>query len=295
MIEEQFELLQNLIDRCVKHNYNAVKESFSMKKEYLKGEQRPDFIRKEIFRVTEELVSMKQKIPALQSFAFDWHNSNFIWDSAFFENLTFAERKKYIAFHCEDFNDKQYFENPVSYDESLPYFSFIVKLVVYSRYLEDLQKEEQEREEQEQALPSANAIEVVETTPKKIVGKENPFNCNLNKEAIQLLTDCVNETHIFTTEITSKILNDFLYCSLDGALKSNNNRLLAYFMTQLSLYKHITFEWQSVIANNKLVLAPMKKKYLNNSDLSTANDNIKYIAPKKSEIIDKYIKELKKH
>jgi len=97
MIEKQFELLQKLIDRCVKHDYNAVREAFSMKKEYLKGEQRPDFIRKEIFRVTEELVSMKQKIPALQSFAFDWHNSNFIWDSAFFENLTFAERKKYIA------------------------------------------------------------------------------------------------------------------------------------------------------------------------------------------------------
>jgi len=295
MIEKQFELFQKLIDLCVKHDYNAGREAFSMKKEYLKGEQRPDFIRKEIFRVTEELVSMKQKIPALQSFAFDWQNSNFIWDSAFFENLTFAERKKYIAFHCDDFNDKQCFENPASYDESLPYFSFIVKLVVYSRYLEDLQKEEQEREEQEQALPSANAIEAVETTPKKIVGKENPFNCNLNKEAIRLLTDCVNETHIFTTEITPKILNDFLYCSLDGALKSNNNRLLAYFMTQLSLYKHITFEWQSVIANNKLVLAPMKEKYLNNSDLSTANDNIKYIAPKKSEIIDKYIKELKKH
>jgi hypothetical protein len=82
---------------------------------------------------------------------------------------------------------------------------------------------------------------------------------------------------------------------LEGVLKSNNNRLLAYLMTQLSLYRYITYEWQSVIANNKLILAPMKEKYLNNSDLSTANDNIKYIAPKKSEIIDKYIEQLKKH
>ena len=184
MIEEQFELLQKLIDRCVKHDYNAVREAFSMKKEYLKGEQRPDFIRKEIFRVTEELVSMKQKIPALQSFAFDWHNFNFIWDTAFFENLILSDRKKYIAFHCEDFNDKQYFENPTFYDESLPYFSFIVKLVVYSRYLEDLQMEEQE-----QVLPTEEAITMVKKTmPKMIVGKENPFNCNLNKDAIRLLT-----------------------------------------------------------------------------------------------------------
>ena len=211
-----------------------------MKKEYLNSEQRPDFIRKEIFRVTEELVSMKQKNPALQSFAFDWHNSNFIWDSAFFENLTFAERKKYIAFHCDDFNDNQYFESPTVYDESLPYFSFIVKLVVNSRYLEVLQKEEQE-----QVQPAEEVITMVKkTTPKKIVGKENPFSCNLNKDAIRLLTKCVNETHIFTTEISPEILEDFLYCRLEGALKSNNNRLLAYFMTQLSLYKRITFEWQ---------------------------------------------------
>jgi hypothetical protein len=65
-------------------------------------------------------------------------------------------------------------------------------------------------------------------------------------------------------------------------------------MTKLSIFEYITYEWQSVIANYKLILAPKKEKYLNNSDLSTANDNVKYIVPKKSEIIDKYIKELKK-
>jgi hypothetical protein len=65
-------------------------------------------------------------------------------------------------------------------------------------------------------------------------------------------------------------------------------------MMKLSVHGYITYEWQSVIANNRLVLAPLKEKYLNNSDLSTANDNIKYISPKKSEIIDNYIKQLKK-
>ena len=147
----------------------------------------------------------------------------------------------------------------------------------------------------DESLKGESKLGKEKTESRSIVGKENPFNCNLNKDAIRLLTNCVNETHIFTTEITPKILEDFFYCRLEGALKSNNNRLLAYFMTQLSLYKRITFEWQSVIANNKLVRAPLKEKYLNNSDLSTANDNIKYVAPKKSEIIDKYIKELKKH
>lgn len=132
------------------------------------------------------------------------------------------------------------------------------------------------------------------TESKTIVGKDNPFSCKLNKDEIALLTDCVNEANIFSTEITPQILEDFFYCRLSGALKSTNNRLLAYFMMRLSVKGYITYEWQSVIANNMLVLAPMKEKYLNNSDLSTANDNIKLISPKKSEIIDKYVKQLQK-
>lgn len=294
MVEKQFILLQKLIDRCAKHDYDAVKEAFSMKKAYLNADQRTDYIRKEIFRITEELVSISQKVPALKSFAFDWHTPNFVWETSFYENITIDERRKYIAFPYDSFEDKQYIENPASYDESLPYFSDIIKLLVYSQYLEDLQKSENE------LLPPPATKETIitepqeEASPKKIVGKDNPFNCTLNNSEIRLLADGVNEAHIFTTEITPQILEDFLYCRLTGALKSTNNRLLAYFMMKLSAHEYITYEWQSVVANNNLVLAPMKEKYLNASDLSTANDNIKYISPKKSEIIDKFIKQLKK-
>ncbi len=54
MIEKQFESLQKLIDRCVQHDYDAFREALSLKKAYLNSEQRPDYIRKEIFnRLTE--------------------------------------------------------------------------------------------------------------------------------------------------------------------------------------------------------------------------------------------------
>jgi hypothetical protein len=293
MVEKQFKLLQKLIDRCAKRDYDAIREAYSMKRAYLNTEQCADYIRKEIFRITEELVSISQKIPATKSFAFDWHAPNFIWETSFYENLTIAERKKYIAFSYASFEDKLYFENPASYDEPLPYFSDIIKMFVFSKYLEDLQEIEKE------LTPSPIAKEPItepqeDISPKKIVGKDNPFNCKLKDGEIRILADCVNEAHIFTTEITPQILEDFFYCRLSGALKSTNNRLLAYFMMKLSVHGYITYEWQSVIANNRLVLAPMKEKYLNNSDLSTANDNIKYISPKKSEIIDNYIKQLKK-
>ena len=97
-----------------------------------------------------------------------------------------------------------------------------------------------------------------------------------------------------TTTITFKILSDFFACKLNGVLKSNNNRLLAYLMMQLSCYNYIAYEWQSVIANNRLVLAKIKDKHLTRSDLSSATDNVKCIYPKGYEIIDKYIKQLKK-
>jgi hypothetical protein len=294
MIREKFELLQVLIDKCVKHDYDVVREALSMKWSYLNSEQRPDYLRKEIFRVTEELVAMNQKVPALQAFAFDWNIPDFIWETTFYENLTLDERKEYIAFPYETFNGKLYIEKPTSYDDQLPYLSVIIKMVVYSKYLKDLQKAEKEILHAQE--PTITEPEIKENIPpKRIVGKDNPFNCKLDGDAILLLTACVNEAHVFTTDITPQILENFFYCRLDGALKSKNNRLLAYFMMKLSMHEYITYEWQSVIANNKLVFAPQKDKYLNNSDLSTANDNIKYIAPKKSEIIDKFIKQLQKH
>ena len=86
----------------------------------------------------------------------------------------------------------------------------------------------------------------------------------------------------------------FSTCKLNGVLKSNNNRLLAYLMMQLSCYNYIAYEWQSVIANNRLVLAKIKDKHLTRSDLSSATDNVKCIYPKGYEIIDKYIKQLQK-
>ncbi len=146
------------------------------------------------------------------------------------------------------------------------------------------EKSEEQPKEEEKAQPE----------PTKIVGKSNPFKSVLTTQQIRLLVECINEAHIFTTTITPKILSDFFACKLNGVLKSNNNRLLAYLMMQLSCYNYIAYEWQSVIANNKLVLAKIKDKYLTRSDLSSATDNVKCIYPKGYEIIDKYIKQLQK-
>ena len=257
-----------------------------------------DYIRQEIFNVTENLVSLCQKNRALHNIRFDILMPDFLWESGFFENLSLDERKKYISFQCSSFDMDKYLQSSTCYDELLPFFSSIVCLVMQTQYLEYLQqlenashasvpldeKSEEQPKEEEKAQPE----------PTKIVGKSNPFKSVLTPQQIKLLVECINEAHIFTTTITPKILSDFFACKLNGVLKSNNNRLLAYLMMQLSCYNYIAYEWQSVIANNKLVLAKIKDKYLTRSDLSSATDNVKCIYPKGYEIIDKYIKQLQK-
>lgn len=296
--ETNFKKIQQLLDKCVAHEYGMKINALALKREYLTEAQMNDYIRQEIFNVTENLVSLCQKNRALHNIRFDILMPDFLWESGFFENLSLDERKKYISFQCSSFDMDKYLQSSTCYDKQLPFFSSIVRLVMQTQYLEYLQqlenashasvpldeKSEEQPKEEEKAQPE----------PTKIVGKSNPFKSVLTTQQIKLLVECINEAHIFTTTITPKILSDFFACKLNGVLKSNNNRLLAYLMMQLSCYNYIAYEWQSVIANNKLVLAKIKDKYLTRSDLSSATDNVKCIYPKGYEIIDKYIKQLQK-
>jgi hypothetical protein len=293
-LERRYKLLQNAIDRCVKHDCNVLKGELRQIMFYLKGGHRLDYLKDEIRRAAEEVKSMGRRVPFLASHAFDWKKPNFIWDTAYIEDYSLEIRRKYVAFPYESFDDRLYFENPTVYDESIPYFSIIVRYVVYCKYLEDLQNEERERL-YTQSITHTVAVSKEKVTRGKIAGKENPFHCMLDEDDICLLTSCANEACIFTTEVTPQILENFFYCRVSSEkLQSNNNRLLAYFMTQLSICKCITYEWQSVISNNRLVFAPRKEGFLNDDDLSTANNQM-YGSPKQSEIIDKYIEQLKKH
>jgi hypothetical protein len=96
-----------------------------------------------------------------------------------FMKISLLPNEKSTLLSYESFEDKQYFENPASYDESLPYFSDIIKMLVFSKYLENLQKIENE------LTPSPVVEETVtepqeDTPPKKIVGKD--------KEAVSKVT-----------------------------------------------------------------------------------------------------------
>ena len=297
-IETNFREIQKILDSCIVHDYKTKVDALFLKREYLTQVQLKDYLRQEIFRVTENIVAIQQKYRVVRNIVLDMDIPDFLWESGYFEDLNSDERKKYIGFRCSDFDMDAYLHEPSCYDGRLPYLSIIVNLVVLSKYLRYLQEQESKYytdsiASQEQVLPKEKD-ESVETTPAKIVGKSNPFKSTLKANEIKLLTECVNEANMFTTTVSTKILTDFFNCKLDGVLKVNNTRLLAYLMMQLSCYNYIVYEWQSVIANNKLILKKIKGEPLTRTDLSIATDQAKNIYPKGYEIIDKYIKQLQK-
>lgn len=297
-IETNFREIQKILDSCIAHDYKTKVDALFLKREYLTQAQLKDYLRQEIFRVTENIVAIQQKYRVVRNIVLDMDIPDFLWESGYFEDLNSDERKKYIGFRCSDFDMDAYLHEPSCYDGRLPYLSIIVNLVVLSKYLRYLQEQESNYHTdavaiQEQALPKEKE-ESADTNPAKIVGKSNPFKSTLKANEIKLLTDCVNEANMFTTIVSAKILTDFFNCKLNGVLKVNNTRLLAYLMMQLSCYNYIVYEWQSVIANNKLILKKIKGEPLTRTDLSSATDQAKNIYPKGYEIIDKYIKQLKK-
>ena len=297
-IETNFREIQKILDSCIAHDYKTKVDALFLKREYLTQAQLKDYLRQEIFRVTENIVAIQQKYCVVRNIVLDMDIPDFLWESGYFEDLNSDERKKYIGFRCSDFDMDAYLHEPSCYDGRLPYLSIIVNLVVLSKYLRYLQEQESNYHTdavaiQEQALPKEKE-ESADINPTKIVGKSNPFKSTLKANEIKLLTECVNEANMFTTTVSAKILTDFFNCKLNGVLKVNNTRLLAYLMMQLSCYNYIVYEWQSVIANNKLILKKIKGEPLTRTDLSSATDQAKNIYPKGYEIIDKYIKQLQK-
>lgn len=137
-----------------------------------------------------------------------------------------------------------------------------------------------------------------ESSPIPIAETENPFESVLTDGQIAYLTDCINDVKMFNTSVTPEELKAIFACKPKAILRSNNNRLIAFFFSGLSDRELITPNWQSVIANYQLFLSKDKsrEKYINQSDLSSATNQIRDIGVEgKYTTINNYLKQVKKH
>ena len=297
----QLDSIQRILSYCITQTYNVLIGNILRKKSCISNVQLKEILQKEYIRITDELSSIYLNYPTLACVEEYYNYDDFLWESTFFESLTKEQKQKYTSFSVSSFEYAKYIERHTTYNNVLPMFSYLVDAILYERYAKYLTGEIEQLEliEKQTAQHCSSILVNDEPCEQKkkpvIVGKgTNPFQSDFTDEQIEILTACINEIQLFTTCISSKILKDFFACKLKGVLKSNNNRQLAYLMQSLNLRGFITDEWQSAIARNEFVLGKTKNTPLTRTDLSSATDQINMKQPKGWEIIDKYIKQLKK-
>lgn len=301
-LKQRFDSVQRLVDTCVSSIYYAYTENIIRKRNMLERSKLKTLLQEEALRASDELARLYLTYPVISCVREYYAEKEFLWESTFFESLDKEQKTKWLSFVPIHFSQSTFAADHKAYDEQLPFFSSIVEAIVLEKYsvflketldrcildsLPELSTDttDLEKEVEELCRPKEK---------KEVVGTSNSFNHTFEAWQIELLTECVNQARVFTTILTPEILTDFFNCTLKGVLVSNNNRLLAYLMSQLSYRGYITDAWQAVISNKRLVMGKAKQAPLSRTDLSSANDSAKPL-PKGYEIIDKYIKQLKKH
>ena len=66
-MENNFREIQKILDSCIAHDYKTKVDALFLKREYLTQAQLKDYLRQEIFRVTENIVAIDRKSTRLNS------------------------------------------------------------------------------------------------------------------------------------------------------------------------------------------------------------------------------------
>ena len=303
-LKVKFDHIQGIFNRCINHAYQIITDSIVAKSEYLSREQADELEQQEYIRTADELAQLYIRYSVLDDIQNFYSVSDFFWESGFYEALKPDEKRKYLLFSPLSFDYSRYEQDNSVYDEELPYFSVVVRVVVLERYSAYLRKKKEDRmqiepepQPEQEVQKSIPNIEFPIKAIPPIAETENPFGSIFNDKQIELIADCINEVKMFNASVTVDDLKAILSCKPNAILRSNNNRYVAFLFSELSNRSLITGNWQSVIANNKLFLSKDKSrdKYLNQGDLATATNYVKGISHEKGfATIYNYIKQLKR-
>ncbi|HAC73532.1 hypothetical protein KCV26_06670 [Petrimonas sulfuriphila] len=279
-MESTFLRLQQIVNQYTSYRLKKAINLFGLKSEYWNKETLHTHIEEEIYNSSLELIELHEKHPILHIITNFSDLKNVLWESTFIESLSPDERKKYGNSEQLSLSFEQLKNDNTIYDEQIPYFSGILSSIYLTKYIAYLQSQ----------LPQEQPAQVLSALETK-----STFEAGFTLPQIKLLTQCVNEARIFTESITTETFENILSCTLARPLKSRNNRLLVYFFSALDDRSLINRNWQAVIDKNRLFLSSGKNNPLTQTDLSSAKTELKDSSPKGSEIIDKYLKELKNH
>lgn len=295
-LKQQFNGIQELFNRCINPAYRVLTDCITAKSAFLGRDEAYELERQEYIRTMDELAALYLRFSVLSDIRSCYSAPEFFWESTFFEALKGDEKKKYLAFPVTTFDFTRYERDNTAYDLELPYFSAIVETVVLERYAAYLQN----RKADEPKPAGEELQERTELSPKAIppvAETDNPFDSTLTDEQIVFLAEGINDVKMFNVQLSADDLTAIFAGKPHAIVRSNNNRLVAFFFAGLSDRGLITPNWQSVIANYKLFLSKDKNrnKYINQSDLSTATNYIRDIGVEgRYATLERYLKQVKK-
>lgn len=292
-LKPQLDRIQSLFSHCIGHAYQVLTDRIAAKSAYLNREQMQELERQEYIRTADELAQLYLRYSVLSDIRNCYADPAFLWEGGFFEALNPGEKKKYRVFSVVSFDYSHYEQDNTAYDAELPYFSVVVKAVVLERYAAYLQDRKPEEAAQDEPIKSAHPQKAM----SPIAETDNPFDSDLSDEQIAFLAEGINDVKMFNVPLTPDDLTAIFAGKPRAIVRSNNNRLVAFFFAGLSDRGLITPNWQSVIANYKLFLSKdrSRDKYINQSDLSSAVNYIRDVgAEGKYATIERYLKQVKK-
>lgn len=305
--EKAVAIIQKSMNCFIHETLRILEETIDRKVEILSSGEAGELIRTEYLHTLDELADIYTKCPAVRSIKDYVHLDDFLWESTFIESMTREETHKWLHSDYVATTYSEFHKDNTIYNQAFPYFSNIYNVVVKERYADYLKQKwessvlrawDMRKTFDEKSNKDSQVTEQTKGNKQPVTTEPTDrytFEHILNDKQIASLVDCVNEVRMFKgEEVTFEQLKSIFDCNPIIPLKSNNNRLIAFFFDQLSNHSYIAENWQSVIAKNHLILSPMKDTYLNQSDLSTAVNRVRdTLAEKKLERINLYIRNLK--
>lgn len=300
-LEEACNKLQKPINDIIQRECKIKVRGLEERLKALNQKQKKEALDNARLELGNELEYMVRQYFKIYVVVEEWKDSkNFMWGGGLMEVLTSDEKRQYMAFPSKDCYLEKYEQQSDIYDKELPYLSFIIKEIVLLKFRSEINLLEDWYIEKETPKPALSDVgtkikqnnNLTQKPPSK---KGNPFSTSFSDNQLEIMTKCLTEARVFSTHITKDIVENLFDGKSDFLLRSANNKLLAYFFDLLNSGKYIVNEWQAVISNNRLILAPIKDEYLNNHDLNVATHTCKEDPPKGYEIINKYIEQLKEH
>ena len=88
-MENNFREIQKILDSCIVHDYKTKVDALFFKREYLTQAQLKDYLRQEIFRVTENIVAIQQKYRVVRNIVLDMDIPDFLWESGYWKGFVF--------------------------------------------------------------------------------------------------------------------------------------------------------------------------------------------------------------